>query len=87
MEICGFFARPFFPIGQVVDSADSLWQQIKSVIYWVKTSDHPLSEKDTSIFYICDYKKNVSEKTEIMKKQKQKQKQNKTTTTTYVLLW
>ena len=39
-----------------------------------------------ALFYICDYKKNVSEKTEMMKKKNKKQKQNKTTTTTYVLL-
>ena len=45
-------------------------------------------KRTQALFYICDYKKNVSEKTEIMKKKKQnkKQKQNKTTTTTYVLL-
>ena len=38
-------------------------------------------KRTQALFYICDYKKNVSEKTEIMKK-----KPNKTTATTYVLL-
>ena len=31
-------------------------------------------KRTQALFYICDYKKNVSEKTEIMKKRKQKQK-------------
>ena len=44
-------------------------------------------KRTQALFYICDYKKNVSKKTKIMKKKKnKKQKQNKTTTTTYVLL-
>ena len=34
-------------------------------------------KRTQALFYICDYKKNVSEKTEIMKKKKQTKKQQK----------